>query len=66
MASKLITATVVRETLGGVSDMTLWRWIHDPAMNFPAPVRIQSRRYWHEDELRSWIESRSVSQVAAE
>ena len=40
MASKLIAATAVRETLGGVSEMTLWRWIHDPAMIFPAPVRI--------------------------
>ena len=65
MTSKLITAAAVRESLGGVSDMTLWRWLHDPAMNFPKPVRIQSRRYWRESDLTEWLEAREGQEAAA-
>ncbi len=55
MNSKLLTSTQVREKLGNVSDMTLWRWLHHPTMNFPQPIYIGRRRYWREDELVAWL-----------
>ncbi len=61
MTSKLITATAVRAAFGGVSDMTLWRWINDPALNFPKPIRIQARRYWYESDVAAWLEQREAA-----
>ena len=61
MTSKLLTAAAVRSALGGISDMSLWRWSHDPALGFPKPIRIQSRRYWREAEIAAWLESREVA-----
>ncbi len=60
MTSKLITAAAVRNALGGVSDMTLWRWNKDPALNFPRPIRIQKRRYWREAEIAAWLDQRET------
>ena len=60
MTSKLITAAAVRNALGGVSDMTLWRWNKDPALNFPRPIRIQKRRYWREAEIAAWLDPRET------
>lgn len=54
----LIPAARVKELLGGISDMTLWRWLNEADIAFPAPVRINGRRYWRTDELRSWLERR--------
>lgn len=57
--SKLIPASAVRETLGGVSDMTLWRWLQDEALSFPRPIYIGRRRYFREAEIHAWIEERA-------
>ena len=61
MSSKLMTASSVRYALGGVSDMTLWRWLNDAALNFPKPIRIQSRRYWREADIIQWLDAREVA-----
>ena len=57
---QLISATDLRELLGGISDMTLWRWIQ--AGIFPAPFigggdrprlwRITTVRHWQEEGQR--------------
>ena len=40
------TAAAVRAFHGRISDMTLWRWIHNGT--FPPPDRIiKRRRFWH-------------------
>lgn len=57
--NKLITARVVRELCGGISDMSLWRWLADPDLNFPKPVYIQKRRFWREAEVHNWIEAKT-------
>jgi predicted DNA-binding transcriptional regulator AlpA len=44
----------------GVSQMALWRWLHDPAVAFPAPMWIKKRRYWLEADLIAWERSRAV------
>jgi predicted DNA-binding transcriptional regulator AlpA len=59
-ASKLIPATVVRQTCGDVSDMTLFRWMSDPSKTFPKPVYIGRRRYWREVDIAAWQASRPV------
>lgn len=56
---RLLSASYVRELCGGISDMTMWRWLNDENLNFPRPVMIQRRRFWREAELIEWIEGRS-------
>ena len=46
-----IPARQVRARYGGISDMTLWRWLHDDDMGFPKPRYINRRRYWREGDL---------------
>jgi predicted DNA-binding transcriptional regulator AlpA len=31
----------------GVTAMTVWRWDHDPELNFPPPIRIRRRKFRH-------------------
>jgi len=63
MERKLIGAAAVREMCGGVSDMSVWRWLSDPALQFPRPIYISRRRYWREAELLAWIDSRETDQT---
>jgi predicted DNA-binding transcriptional regulator AlpA len=35
----------------GVSAMTIWRWEHDPQLDFPKAIRIRRRKYRDESEL---------------
>lgn len=59
MEHKLISAAAVRDLCAGISDMTLWRWLNDPEMDFPKPVYIGKRRYWREAELAEWLKARA-------
>lgn len=54
----LLNGRVVRQTCGGISDMTLWRWRRDPAIGFPSPIIISGRNYWRRSEIRRWLTSR--------
>lgn len=48
----LLPSSSVREKLGGVSDMTLWRRLkYDP--QFPRPIVMAGRRYWWEPSTLS-------------
>lgn len=59
MEHKLVSATSVRNDLGGISDMTLWRWLNNPALNFPKPIYITRRRYWRDVEVSAWLDSQA-------
>lgn len=61
MENKLIGSAAVQELCGGISSMSLWRWLHDDALNFPRPIYISRRRYWREAEILEWINSREMS-----
>jgi predicted DNA-binding transcriptional regulator AlpA len=43
----------------GVSDRTVDRWVADPCLNFPKPIRINRRRYWDEDALDAFDATRA-------
>jgi predicted DNA-binding transcriptional regulator AlpA len=47
-----------------VSDMTLWRWMRNPKLNFPQPTIINRRRYWAEEELQQWERTRASREVS--
>jgi predicted DNA-binding transcriptional regulator AlpA len=57
MSDKRVTSAATRDLCGGVSDMTIWRWLNDPSLNFPKPVYIGRRRYWVESEVVAWLNS---------
>lgn len=54
-----IPANVVRDLCGGISDMTLARWLTDPAKAFPRPAYLGRRRFWREAEILDWLEART-------
>lgn len=56
---KLITSNTVRELCGGISDMTIYRWLADPEMKFPRPTKLNRRRFWREAEILEWVEART-------
>lgn len=37
-----------------ISDMTLYRWEKDDALNFPQPLRIKRRKFFRVEELDTW------------
>jgi predicted DNA-binding transcriptional regulator AlpA len=50
----LLTAAQTRARVGGVSAMCIWRWMRDPRVQFPTPVKINGRNYWRRGDLRRW------------
>lgn len=64
MIERRIAASAVRELCGGVSDMTLWRWLNDPALHFPRPAYIAKRRYWREADVIAWLDTQNAQDVA--
>lgn len=60
LAEKRIASSPVRELCGGISDMTLWRWLNDPRLGFPKPVYIARRRYWRYADVISWLEAQAA------
>ena len=59
--NRRIPASAVRNLCGGVSDMTLWRWLNNSQLDFPKPIVIGRRRYWREVEVIAWIERQAVA-----
>lgn len=62
MDKRLIPAAAVRELCGGISDMSLWRWLNDPALDFPRPIYIARRRYWRQADVFAWVEAQAQTQ----
>jgi predicted DNA-binding transcriptional regulator AlpA len=49
-----ITQPDAARLLGNVSQMTLWRWRNNPALNFPQSVEINGRHYYVRSEILNW------------
>ena len=54
----LIDVPEVCRRLGGVSRETLYQWRKNPALQFPKPVKINSRILWRPVDLERWTETR--------
>jgi predicted DNA-binding transcriptional regulator AlpA len=60
-----LNAAQVRTRYGGVSDMALWRWLHDEKLGFPQPIRINGRRFWKASDLIDWERRRAPTRGVA-
>jgi hypothetical protein len=61
----LVPSPMVKKENGGISDMTLWRWMRDPHVQFPHPdIIINGRRYWKRRTLRRHRRRLEVQQSA--
>jgi predicted DNA-binding transcriptional regulator AlpA len=50
----LLTSAGVKAALGGISDMTLWRWSRE--RGFPPPDKVIARRkFWFRRTIRGWV-----------
>ncbi len=58
-----LTASQVRDRYGGVSAMTIHRWLRDPRMRFPEPLYIGRLRYWSLPDLEVWERTRARRDV---
>jgi predicted DNA-binding transcriptional regulator AlpA len=56
---RLLTSRQVREILGGMSDMSLWRWLNSPTMEFPQPTYLARRRFWSEAKIAAWLSAQT-------
>ena len=52
----LVTSREVRRMFGGVSEMTLWRWMRSESVQFPQPISISGKNYWSLGDLRRFRE----------
>jgi hypothetical protein len=61
----LVPSSIVKKENGGISDMTLWRWMRDPRIQFPrADIIINGRKYWKRRTLRRHRRRLEVQQNA--
>jgi predicted DNA-binding transcriptional regulator AlpA len=60
----LLTSAQTRARVGGVSTMCIWRWMRDPRVLFPPPVKINARNYWRLGDLRGWQAERATKAAA--
>lgn len=61
LLNRRLPAAVVREICGGVSKVTLHRWMKRPELGFPRPITIGKRNYWREADILAWLEAREVT-----
>jgi predicted DNA-binding transcriptional regulator AlpA len=63
-AAVYITRAQLRQIVPAC-DMTIWRWIRNPAIAFPPPVQLGSnlgRNYWWLPAIRDWMRRRETQQ----
>ena len=60
-----LNAAQVRARYGGVSEMTLWRWLQNRELGFPKPYRINRLRYWDDAKLSEWERTRCLPEEEA-
>lgn len=42
------------------SHVSIWRWIQDDSLGFPAPLKIHRLNYWRLAELEAWEAARQA------
>jgi hypothetical protein len=61
---RLISQQHALSYLGGITEMTLWRWRQDPRLNFPKPYVIRRRNFYDVAELDSWLKRQRCAVLA--
>jgi predicted DNA-binding transcriptional regulator AlpA len=62
----LLPVQQVLAWVGGISAMTLWRWLHSDRVRFPQPTLIvNKRRYWSAGSIRRWLTERGSDEATA-
>jgi hypothetical protein len=61
-ADSYLTSAQTRARYGNVSDMWLWRRLHDGS-GFPQPLTINRRRYWRLFDLIAWERAAAARQA---
>ena len=49
----------------GITAMTLWRWDHDPELDFPPPVKIRKKNYRSRHLLEQFKQRMVTNAIAA-
>ncbi|MFO1520461.1 MAG: transcriptional regulator [Kiritimatiellia bacterium] len=52
MSERQIRAAETCHICGGISEMTLWRWLK--RSDFPRPTYVGRYRYWRERDVEDW------------
>lgn len=60
------TARQIRQRFGGISDMTLWRWLNDDRLGFPQPLVINRRRYFSVADVEAFQERQAARTASAD
>ncbi|WP_051294529.1 helix-turn-helix transcriptional regulator [Gemmobacter nectariphilus] len=58
---RMLPSGAVRTICGGVSKVTLHRWMNRPELGFPKPITIGQRNYWREADVMAWLNAREVT-----
>jgi len=63
---RYIGSRELRELLG-VTDMSLWRWVRDPRVSLPPPVKLgaNGRNFWWLPAIEEWRARRERADAAA-
>ncbi len=61
LTGRMIPSAAVRTICGGVSKVTLHRWMNRPDLAFPRPIAIGKRNYWRETAVLAWLQAREVA-----
>ena len=57
----ILNSREVCRVVGGISKMTLHRWMRDGRVAFPPPdIQINGRRFWREPTVTAWLEQRAA------
>lgn len=48
---RYLTSSAVRQRYGNISNMSLWRWLADPELGFPQPIRVGKLRLFDLEKL---------------
>lgn len=60
-SNNMLIAAQVRKMCGGVSDMMIWRWTNKGRADFPRPIYIGRRRFWREEAIAAWWNTRECA-----
>lgn len=63
---RYITEKELRELLGGISAMTVWRWERDSRVALPRRVRLGVNRVaWPLSKIEAWLAARAATGAPA-